>query len=170
MPKDLPLTFAESWPENDHEFLYRRNFDFIEANKDLPIAGKPFSSYFERQPASYFSSHTRNTTGEHAYHQVAGAHRAMEARTNCRRMMTTSNRPLMGLVPAATQQGDAVIILWYHSRPLIASCLIPDGADEDSDERVFRIKGEAFIPGVMDGELADQGILDAMPMTMFTFI
>jgi hypothetical protein len=85
-------------------------------------------------------------------------------------MMTTSNRPLMGLVPAATQQDDVVIILWYHSRPLIATCLIPDDVNEDSDERVFRVKGEAFIPGVMDGELADQGILDAMPMTKFVFI
>ncbi|KAK0755154.1 heterokaryon incompatibility protein-domain-containing protein [Schizothecium vesticola] len=169
-PGRLPLTFAESWPENDDGFLYRRNFDFIEANKDLPIAGEPFSSYFKRQPVSNFSTYTRSTTGEHAYHQIAGAHRAMEARTNCRRMMTTSKQPLMGLVPAATQQGDIVIILWYHSRPLIASCIIPDGADEDSDEMWFRIKGEAFIPGVMDGELADQGILDALPMTKFVFI
>lgn len=94
----------------------------------------------------------------------------MEARTKCRRMMTTSNRPLMGLVPASTQQGDVVIILWYHSRPLIASCIIPDDADEDSDERIWRIKGEAFIPGVMRGELADQGILDAMSMVEFVFV
>ena len=107
---------------------------------------------------------------EHTYHKVAEAHRAMEARTKFRRLMTTSNRPLMGLVPVSAQQGDVVIILWYHSRPLIASALIPDNAPEGFKDYVFQLKGEAFIPGVMNGELANSEELDATPMTRFKFI
>ena len=94
----------------------------------------------------------------------------MDARTKFRRLITTSNRTLMGLVPASTQQWDVVLILWYHSRPLIASATIPDNAPEGSKVYVFKFKGEAFIPGVMNGELAESGELDAMPMNRFKFV
>ena len=94
----------------------------------------------------------------------------MEARTKFRRLMTTSNCPLMGLVPASTQQGDVVIILWYHSRLLIALVMIPDDAPEGCNDYVFKLKGEEFIPGVMKGELADSGELDAAPMIRFKFV
>jgi hypothetical protein len=76
----------------------------------------------------------------------------------------------MGLVPASTQQGDAVIILPYHSRPLIASGIIPSNAPKGSGDLVFKLKGEAFIPGVMNGELADSKELDAMPMRSLKFV
>ncbi|KAM0277244.1 hypothetical protein ACHAQH_005965 [Verticillium albo-atrum] len=160
----LLSSFPESWPQNS-SFLYKRNWDFLQANRDLSIDGKPLSSYFNLQPVENFSETAMSDPVEHSYHKVAEAHRAMEARTRLRRLMTTSNRPLMGLVPASTQQGDVVIILWYHSRPLIATAMIPDEAPEDSEDCIFKLKGEAFIPGMMNGELADSGELESTPMT-----
>ncbi|CRK07855.1 hypothetical protein BN1723_008960 [Verticillium longisporum] len=153
----------------DDSFLYKRNWDFIQANRELPIAGKPLSSYFTFQPVQQSHLTRLNRSDEHSYHKIAEAHRAMEARTKLRRLMTTSNRALMGLVPASTQQGDVVIILYYHSRPLIATAVIPDGAPEDSDDVILKLKGEAFIPGVMNGELADSGELDTLPLSNLTF-
>jgi len=83
--------------------------------------------------------------------------------------MTTPTRPLMGLVPATAQQSDVIIILWYHRRPLIATAFIPTGGTKE--EYKFRVKGEeAFIPGIMAGEMADSGILDELPLLKFTFV
>ncbi|RBQ83331.1 hypothetical protein VDGD_09754 [Verticillium dahliae] len=173
--KEAPASFScllDSFPETlhrDDSFLYKRNWDFIQANRELPIAGKPLSSYFAFQSVPQSHLARLNRSDEHSYHKIAEAHRAMEARTRLRRLMTTSNRALMGLVPASTQQGDVVIILYYHSRPLIATVVIPDGAPEDTDDVVFKLKGEAFIPGVMNGELADSGELDTLPLNNLTF-
>lgn len=128
------------------------------------------SSYFTFQPAESFTANSIGNTTEHEYHKIAEAHRAMEARTRFRRLMTTSNRPLMGLVPASTQPGDVVLILHYHSRPLIATAMIPDVAPEGCEDYVFQLKGEAFIPGIMRGELADDGELDIMSMYEFKFV
>ncbi|KAL9948181.1 hypothetical protein ACHAQF_005033 [Verticillium nonalfalfae] len=161
--------FGNQTLHRDDSFLYKRNWDFIQANRELPIAGKPLSSYFTFQPIQQSHLNRLNGSDEHSYHKIAEAHRAMEARTRLRRLMTTSNRALMGLVPASTQQGDVVIILYYHSRPLIATVVIPDGAPEDTDDIVFKLKGEAFIPGVMNGELADSGELDTLPLNNLTF-
>ncbi|PNH56647.1 hypothetical protein VD0003_g1072 [Verticillium dahliae] len=173
--KEAPASFScllDSFPETlhrDDSFLYKRNWDFIQANRELPIAGKPLSSYFAFQSVPQSQLARLNRSDEHSYHKIAEAHRAMEARTRLRRLMTTSNRALMGLVPASTQQGDVVIILYYHSRPLIATVVIPDGAPEDTDDVVFKLKGEAFIPGVMNGELADSGELDTLPLNNLMF-
>ncbi|EGY19294.1 uncharacterized protein VDAG_09754 [Verticillium dahliae VdLs.17] len=164
----IPILLPETLHRDD-SFLYKRNWDFIQANRELPIAGKPLSSYFAFQSVPQSQLARLNRSDEHSYHKIAEAHRAMEARTRLRRLMTTSNRALMGLVPASTQQGDVVIILYYHSRPLIATVVIPDGAPEDTDDVVFKLKGEAFIPGVMNGELADSGELDTLPLNNLMF-
>jgi hypothetical protein len=146
--------------------MYKRNWNFLQANRDLPVGGKPLSSYFTAPSKDIMSSLVMDYSNRPTNHDITEAHRAMEARTKFRRLMTTSNRPLMGLVPASTQPGDAVIILWYHSRPLIATMV----TDPDNGEDVkFLLKGEAFIPGVMNGELVDSGELEAMPLTNFKF-
>ncbi|KAK3624594.1 hypothetical protein LTR56_020941 [Elasticomyces elasticus] len=147
-------SFPESWPSNDG-FLYKRNWDFLQANRDLPIAGKPLSSYLNFQPLDKFDN---LPTSNPADHNVTDAHRAMEARTPFRRLMTTSNRPLMGLAPACAQQGDVVIVLAYHSRPLIAmACISHDDSEDNEDAEItgFVLRGEAFIPAIMNGELAE---------------
>ncbi len=109
-----------------------------------------------------------NNIGEHDYHKIAEAQRAMEARTKFRRLMTTSNQPWLGLVPASTQQGDVIIILTHHSRPLVATLVIPDdGSLEDASQHKFKLKGEAFIPGMMEGELVEE--LMETPLHRFPF-
>ena len=163
--KCLLSSFPETRPRNS-DFLYKRNWDFLQANRDLPIGGKPLSFYFTSPTATdTISSYSRNNTAPPPDFTTTEAHRAMEARTKFRRLMTTSKRPLMGLVPASTCQGDGIIILWYHSRPLVASAVI----DDDSGEYKFLLKGEAFIPGIMNGELVDSGELEGMEMTNFKF-
>jgi hypothetical protein len=162
--KCLLTSFPETRPRNS-DFLYKRNWNFFQANRDLPVAGKPLSSYFTSPPSSNAVSTYSRYTAPAPDATVTEAHRAMEARTKFRRLMTTSARPLMGLVPASTCQGDAVIILWYHSRPLIATAVI----DDDNGGYKFLLKGEAFIPGIMDGELVDSGELEGMEMTKVRF-
>jgi hypothetical protein len=162
--KCLLNSFPELRPRNSN-FLYKRNWDFLQANRDLPVGGKPLSSHFTSPPTNALSSNYRYHTAPTPDPTITEAHRAMEARTKFRRLMTTSNRPLMGLVPASTQQGDVVIILWYHKRPLIATAV----KNSDSEGYKFLLKGEAFIPGIMDGELVDSGELEDMEMTNFKF-
>ncbi|KAH7064446.1 heterokaryon incompatibility protein-domain-containing protein [Paraphoma chrysanthemicola] len=162
--KCLLTSFPESRPR-DSDFLYKRNWDFLQANRDLPVGGKPISSYFTSAPTPTFDPDFRYRPAAPSDPTITEAHRAMEARTKFRRLMTTSKRPLMGLVPASTQQGDIVIILWYHSRPLIATAV----EDSASEGFKFLLKGEAFIPGIMDGELVDSGELEGMEMTNFKF-
>ncbi len=48
--------------------------------------------------------------------------------------------------------------------------MIPDNAPEGCEDYVYKLKGEAFIPGVMNGQLADSGELDAMSMNRFKFV
>lgn len=150
--------------------MYRRNWDFLEANRDLEIDSKPLSSYFQFQPVESYDINAVNdsTDDEWYYHKVAEAHQAMEARTKFRRLMTTANKPLLGLVSSATQQGDFVIVLTHHSRPLIASIEVPEGGSiDDLESCTFTLKGEAFIPGIMEGELFED--LQSLPMIKFTF-
>jgi hypothetical protein len=143
--------------------LYKRNWDFFQANRALQVAGKPLDSYFTLQPAQSYIQGVLQGVGEHSHREIADAHRAMETRTKLRRLMTTSNRALLGLVPASTQQGDAVIILKHHSRPLIAAGV----TSEDGERSWLRIRGEAYIPGIMQGELAEE--LYDTPIDRFEF-
>lgn len=112
-----------------------RLWDFINTSKDLLIAGRPLKSYFTPKVAT-----------EEADFATASARQAMAARTSYRRLATTPKGRL-ALVPASTQPGDAIIVLIGHGNPVVASVVImEDGSN------VFKIKGDAFVHGVMEGE------------------
>jgi hypothetical protein len=74
----------------------------------------------------------------------------MEARVKNRRLIVT-NSGLIGLAPVLTQPGDVVIILEGHGIPVIARKL-------STGAHGWNIIGEAFVNGMMDGEMMKRGI------------
>ncbi|KAG9229917.1 heterokaryon incompatibility protein-domain-containing protein [Amylocarpus encephaloides] len=162
----LPPRFEPDWKWQGPESVPKCNWDFFQANANLEVGGKPLKSYFTPLPSrnAVFAGTVKN---EQDAQTVVEAHQAMEARTKLRRLMTTSNRPFLGLVPATTRRGDAVILLRHHSRPLIAQYIIPDDTNESYNRSWFRLKGEAYIDGLLDGELGE--VLYNTPTEPFVF-
>lgn len=119
-----------------------RLWDFVNQSKDLPIGGRPLGSYFSPPGA--------NGTNNFA---TAPARQAMAARTACRRLATTP-KGRVALVPASTQPGDAIIILLGHGNPVVATLILTERGTG-----VFKIKGDAFVHGVMEGEATRQEIM-----------
>lgn len=57
----------------------------------------------------------------------------------------------LGLVPNSVVHGDVVIIIKGHGRPLIASKNSGFGISRDT----YRLKGEAYVDGMMSGEMME---------------
>ncbi|CAM1504107.1 Fc.00g016980.m01.CDS01 [Cosmosporella sp. VM-42] len=133
IPFDEPPTSSP-----DHKL-----WDFIQTSKDLPIAGRPVASYFTPRPLGAPTDFT-----------TAPARQAMAARTSCRRLATTP-KGRVALVPASTQPGDAIIILLGHGSPVVATCIV-----KDDGNTVYKIKGDAFVHGIMEGEAVRTDIFE----------
>lgn len=73
-----------------------------------------------------------------------------------RRLIKTEQHSFVGLAPAETENGDLVAILYGCSVPVILRRVL----DPQSKEVVYRLIGECYIEGMMDGQALD--IRDAM--------
>lgn len=159
-------SLLSSFPETltDSNFPYIRNWNFLQANGSLTVNGRRLDSYFTFQPRGYFKHpfhnfHNELYEGESEPVEYAAAHQAMEARTRMRRIMTTANNGMMGLVPASTQPGDGVFIIAGHRVPVIAKIVVLSDADRGRvpyEYHKLKLKGEAYIEGMMEGEMFDR--------------
>ncbi|KAL4892527.1 heterokaryon incompatibility protein-domain-containing protein [Aspergillus ambiguus] len=132
-----------------------RNWHFINANADFLIQGKPLRSYVSyREPTNDSDSDGSYDSPEtFSEPEFAAARQAMTFRTRNRRLFITASG-LLGLAPAAAQPGDYVLIIMNHGVPIVAR---PAGIrrhpDRDLPVVAWRIIGECFVHGMMEGEM-----------------
>jgi hypothetical protein len=127
-------------------------WDFINSSKDLKIGSKNVGDYFNE---------TDRTDAELAKNQSYGdpedvltAKSSMAAKVKSRRLFLTSTGSFLGLGPMAMRQGDVGAILVGLNRPvIIRPGVIVSGL------QTWRVIGECFVHGMMQGELADIGFL-----------
>lgn len=78
----------------------------------------------------------------------------MEARTKMRRLVVTGSG-LMGLAPAQTRPGDAVVAVVGHGKPVIArraGAGAGAGDGDGDDDGAWHLVGEAYVDGLMAAE------------------
>ncbi|KAK4120351.1 HET-domain-containing protein [Parathielavia appendiculata] len=141
-----------------HSTFYR-NWHFLKSSANFLVNGRPLSTYFTHladapaagNPACQQQECTPSAQSGNAERhtgpiETSAARQAMEARTKMRRLvMTTSG--LLGLAPAQTQSGDAVIAIIGHGKPVIARKVTTiEGQD------VWYLIGETYIHGMMRAE------------------
>ncbi len=81
-----------------------------------------------------------------------------------RRMISTEQGALLGLAPEETQKGDLICILFGCSVPVV---LRKEIADKRTGDYHYKIVGECYIHGMMDGEALDIREARKIPITQF---
>jgi hypothetical protein len=122
------------------------NWEFIQGSKSLKIKNAPLEEYFT------FSTKSIRETARVA---SAEARQTMEACTRNRRLFITANGRL-GLAPVRVQKGDRVVILSSHKVPLIVRPVEEIGGGYLKGGLRARIIGEAYVSGIMYGEIVDE--------------
>jgi hypothetical protein len=115
---------------------------FIFANAELLVGGKPLKSYLPNleDPWAYYNRIDAKTRA---------LRQTMVTRTKRTRLIVTG-LGFLGLAPNSVAVGDVVIILKGHGRPVVASKVL-----EDDVVVAYRMKGEAFVEGMMSGEMME---------------
>ncbi|KAK3906164.1 HET-domain-containing protein [Staphylotrichum tortipilum] len=124
---------------------FYRTWHFLNSNANLLLHGRPLSSYF-----THFSPSTTSPSPPLpplTKLSTAAARQAMESRTKLRRLIVTTSGHI-GLAPAYTRPGDAVISIVGHGKPVIARKARTVGIQE-----YWNVVGEAYIQGMMDAEM-----------------
>ncbi|KAH7087516.1 heterokaryon incompatibility protein [Paraphoma chrysanthemicola] len=139
----LYSAFTEAEPPKTSP-LYR-NWHFINSSADFMIDGCPLASYFDHLAANA-DRPPRTASTRRSMLDTAAASQAMTACTKMRRLIMTADG-LLGLAPAQTRPGDAVIVIKGHGKPVIAR------KDRTIDGQDFwYLIGEAYISGMMQAE------------------
>ncbi|KAM3414615.1 Heterokaryon incompatibility protein 6, OR allele [Cercospora zeina] len=115
---------------------------FVAANSDLMMAGKPMEDYLVDQDDAWAHFAPIRASTLALRHTVA-------TRTKRKRLMVTT-LGFLGLVPNSVVPGDVVIILRGHGRVMVAS----ETQGEMGSKR-YRLKGEAYVMGMMLGEMME---------------
>jgi hypothetical protein len=76
----------------------------------------------------------------------------MEACTKQRRLVVTSSGQHLGLAPARTRPGDAVIVIVGHGKPVVARRSRLRNDTEEEGAGGWHIVGEAYVHGLMAAE------------------
>ncbi|KAK5655710.1 hypothetical protein OQA88_5247 [Cercophora sp. LCS_1] len=138
--KCLHTAFPAAEPPKGSPFY--RNWHFLKSSADLLINGQPLSSYFFHlsSPDESGTAYLEKKTA------TAAARQAMAARTKMRRLIVTSSG-LLGLAPGQSRQGDAVITIVGHGKPLIARKV-----DTFNGHDIYYLLGEAYVDGMMNAQ------------------
>ncbi|GIZ49341.1 hypothetical protein CKM354_001237300 [Cercospora kikuchii] len=118
------------------------SYYFVEANWNLRIGGVPIKDYF-------FNPEDTGAVPDMMSRDTSALRQTVTTRTKRKRLMLTE-RGFLGLVPNSVAAGDVVIILKGHGRPVIATEVL-----EDDGSKTYRLKGEAYIAGMMMGEMME---------------
>ena len=124
------------------------NVEFVTANANLRIDGKPLADYIDNwKGGSWYPEpgHQWNQMSP----DIKALRQTMLSRVKRKRLMVTE-KGYIGLVPNSVVVGDVVIIIKGHGRPLVVSEVKVAGF------RIgFRLKGEAYVEGMMSGEMME---------------
>jgi hypothetical protein len=118
---------------------------FFSANKDLRINGESVVSYALSGPVDCRIWDQREDGPK-----IKALRQTMLARTKRKRLAVTE-KGYVGLVPNSVEVGDVIIIIKGHGRPVVASPALMEGSTVG-----FRLKGEAYVEGMMGGEMEDE--------------
>ena len=119
--------------------------DFIDSSADFVVGSKPLKDWF---------AHDCGTTAisPASLAAIGVAKRSMFAKTRARRLVVTASEGYLGLAPMASQPGDTIVVIVGCDRPVVIRRQMVIG-----DKTFWRIIGECFLDGVMDGEVAQAG-------------
>lgn len=115
---------------------------FMAANAELRLGGVPLLEYLPNWNGTSALSDAENPSAR-------ALRQTMAVRTKRKRLMV-SELGFLGLVPNSVITGDIVIILIGHGRPIIASKVLGTHGSI-----TYRMKGEAYIEGMMLGEIME---------------
>ncbi|KAL5366451.1 heterokaryon incompatibility protein-domain-containing protein [Aspergillus floccosus] len=139
-----------------------RNWHFINSNAEFLIQGKPLKSYvsFCDPPVDSDSDDSDDSSEAPLDTEFSAARQAMTFRTRNRRLISvTSGR--LGLAPAAAQPGDCILIIMNHGVPIVARpAQIRTHRHRDIPVVAWRIIGECFVDGMMEGEMLRERVVD----------
>lgn len=122
---------------------------FIVANAGLLVDDQPLSSYFKHWPLNLDGWSQEREDWECARGQTTAARQTMMSRVKNKRLMVTG-KGMLGLVPNSVDVGDVILIVRGHGRPLVASKV-----NVENESSMFRVKGEAYVDGMMEGEMME---------------
>jgi hypothetical protein len=94
-----------------------------------------------------------SSAGEDAL--IASADRAIRSAVTVRRHFKTDTK-YMGLAAAGTMPGDEVYVLLGSNTPFALRSLGEAAVEGLGDRRCYRVIGECYVHGIMDGELIKQ--------------
>ncbi|CAI6226788.1 unnamed protein product [Periconia digitata] len=129
LPWDIENRISQStWSDilSDENFQKFRQFQNI--NKDFPMSGQPFESYF---PAH---SQKRN--------KALGYHLRLAVLSLMGRKLITTTTGYIGLMPEDVENGDVIAVILGCDFPVL---LRPFGT-------AYRVVGECYVHGIMSGE------------------
>jgi hypothetical protein len=70
------------------------------------------------------------------------------------RRLAVTDDGLMAIVPQFTEVGDVICLVGEVEKPLL---MRPDSGDEKGHRERWRIVGDCYVHGIMDGEKWDEG-------------
>ncbi|GES64995.1 heterokaryon incompatibility protein [Aspergillus terreus] len=132
-----------------------RNWHFINSNAEFLIQGQPLNSYVSFRDVPTDSDSDDSDDSSEA---PSAARQAMTFRTRNRRLISMASG-LLGLAPAAAQPGDCILIIMNHAVPIVARPA-EIRARRDRPVVAWRIIGECFVDGMMEGEMLRKHIID----------
>ena len=120
------------------------NFDHMKFDDTFPSEKTPYARYFESEMAY----------GEHAVNSQDG-HWLCGSENGEQRFCVTE-KEFLGMAAKDAMPGDAVCLLYGHSVPFVLRPLVLG----DGGVRKYRMVGECFVHGLMDGEGLELGLAE----------
>jgi hypothetical protein len=132
-------------PRPQENTPYNRTLSFVQRNANFIVGGRPLSSFFSKED---------DLTGAETQHQTTSildeAVTRMARFSSYRRLVTTKNKGLAGMVPHFAERGDVVFCFPGCNLPMLlreVPCPWQVG-----DKRTYKIVTPIYVHGIMQGE------------------
>ena len=150
-----PVLAQTSMPEGSAlknlvgSFIFDWCVSFLKGNAEFHVAGKRMEEYYwkEADPEQVDAVHLRDALMQ-------------RDRINLSRKLVTTERGFVGMALETAERGDAVVVLQGCSVPLV----LKEVRTASGDVR-WRIVGECYLHGIMNGEAMEWGI-EAQDITL----
>ena len=166
----MPATWRElgGWEEESSE-PPERFWRTLTANRGQDASNPP--NYFRRACKHYFAQARTSIDDEYETavrdddpEFVAEFLQRVQAIIWKRRMIVTEHERLLGLGPGAAQEGDLICIIFGCSVPVLLRKIV---SDEMTGEHYYKLLGDCYVHGMMDGEAFTMQQARNIPQTQF---
>jgi hypothetical protein len=148
--------------------LPERFWRTLVANRGQNASNPPL--YFEKacqyvlaQEKSIYGEYLTGVLDHHPRYVAEFLHRVRSI-IWMRRMIWTEQEHLLGLAPDEAQEGDLICIIFGCSVPVVLRKVV---GDEMTGERHYRLLGDCYVHGMMDGEAFTMQHARNIPQTQF---